>query len=136
MKRTILLKTMLLLCALIAGSSSVWADTKVLTFAVSTNPGGWPTANTTTLTDYTYTLDDVDYTFALKNVKCNSGYLMLTQPAVLGLPAIDGYKLIPNWNGVSGTLKIILDPGSPDQLQQAYDEINSNLKKSQDQHFQ
>ena len=85
---------MLLLCALIAGSSSVWADTKVLTFAVSTNPGGWPTANTTTLTDYTYTLDDVDYTFALKNVKCNSGYLMLTQPAVLGLPAIDGYKLI------------------------------------------
>lgn len=67
--------------------------TKTLTFDTSENPGGWPTANSTTLTNYTYTLDDVDYTFALKNVKCNSGYLMLTKPAALGLPAIQGYKL-------------------------------------------
>ncbi|MCQ2143037.1 MAG: Ig-like domain-containing protein [Bacteroidales bacterium] len=64
-----------------------------LTFDMSTNPGSWPTTNSTTLTNYSYTLEGTEYTFALKNVKCNSGYLMLTQPAVLGLPAISGYKL-------------------------------------------
>ena len=69
------------------------ADQKVLTFDVSSNPGGWPTANSTTLTNYTYTLNGVDYTFALKNVKQNSGYLMMTQPAALGLPSISDYKL-------------------------------------------
>lgn len=40
---------------------------------------------------------------------------------------IDGYKLIPNWNGVTGTLKIVLDPGSPTQLKEAYDGIMSNV---------
>ncbi len=64
-----------------------------LTFDMSKNPGSWPTDNPTTLTNYTYTLDGENYTFALKNVKCNSGYLMLTATAVLGLPAIPGYKL-------------------------------------------
>ncbi|MCQ2802910.1 MAG: hypothetical protein MJ225_04525 [Bacilli bacterium] len=64
-----------------------------LTFDLSRNPGGWPTSNSTTLADYIYTLNDVDYTFKLSNVKCNSGYLMLTQPAVLGLPAIENAKL-------------------------------------------
>lgn len=64
-----------------------------LTFPLDSNPGGWPTANSTTLTLYTYTLNNVVYTFALKNVKCNSGYLMCTSVAVVGLPAIEGYKL-------------------------------------------
>ena len=35
---------------------------------------------------------------------------------------LDSYKLIPNWD-VSGTLKIVLDPGYPYQLLSAYDEI-------------
>ena len=65
-----------------------------LTFDMSSNPGGWPTTNSTTTTDYTYTLNDVAYTFSLNNVKCNSGYLMLTSPAKLGLPAISDYKLV------------------------------------------
>ncbi len=65
-----------------------------LTFDVSSNPGEWPTTNSTTTTDYTYPLNEVDYTFALNNVKCNSGYLMLTSVAKLGLPAISGYKLV------------------------------------------
>ena len=79
------------LCATFTGTA--WADTKELTFSVSSNPGGWPTTNSTTLTNYTYTLNAVNYTFGLSNVKCNSGYLMMTSIAVLGLPAIDGYKL-------------------------------------------
>ena len=69
------------------------AGAKKLTFNLSSNPGGWPTTNSTTLTNYTYTLNDVDYTFALNNVKCNSGYLMMTATAVFGLPVIAGYKL-------------------------------------------
>ena len=88
--------TFLILALLALMTSPGWGQTRgslTLTFDLSSNPGGWPTTNSTTLTDYTYTLDDVDYTFALKNVKCNSGYLMLTSTAVLGLPAIENYKL-------------------------------------------
>lgn len=76
-----------------ASVSGVNAADQVLTFDLSKNPGGWPASNSTTLTNYNYTLSGTSYTFALKNVKCNSGYLMLTATAVLGLPAIDGYKL-------------------------------------------
>lgn len=64
-----------------------------LTFNLKSNPGSWPTANSTTLTSYIYKLDGKEYAFSLKNVKCNSGYLMLTATAVLGLPVISGYKL-------------------------------------------
>ncbi len=81
-----------------------------LTFDVSSNPGEWPTTNSTTTTNYTYTLNEVDYTFALNNVKCNSGYLMLTSVAKLGLPAISGYKLVKveatNSSGCSTTTQV------------------------------
>ena len=85
------LASLICACMLTLGVGNAWGA--VLTFDLTSNPGEWPTANDADLTDYTYSLDDVDYTFALKNVKCNSGYLMLTQPAVLGLPAISGQKL-------------------------------------------
>lgn len=39
---------------------------------------------------------------------------------------IDGYKLVPNWDG-SGTMKIILDPGNPDLLNKAYEEIKASV---------
>ena len=43
MKRTFLLKTLLLLCALVAGSSSVWADDETITlnFETGSIPSGW-----------------------------------------------------------------------------------------------
>lgn len=41
---------------------------------------------------------------------------------------IDGYKLVPNWDK-SGTLKIIIDPGLPSQLNQAYSEIRKNVSQ-------
>ena len=101
----------LALFALISGPG--WGQAReglTLTFDLSSNPGGWPTANSTTLTEYTYTLNNVDYTFALKNVKCNSGYLMLTATAVLGLPAIEDYKLTKvvakNSGGCSTSTKV------------------------------
>ena len=105
-----------------AGPSSSGAEPKELTFNLNINPGGWPGSNSTTLTGYTYTLDAVDYTFQLKNVKCNSGYLMCTQPAVLGLPAIEGYKLSTvkayNSNGCSTSTKVGISSSSssPDYI--------------------
>lgn len=39
---------------------------------------------------------------------------------------IDGYKLVPNWDG-SGTMKIILDPGTPYLLNKAYEEIKASV---------
>lgn len=88
----------------------------VLTFDLSKNPGSWPTANSTTLTNYTYSLGDTSYSFGLKNVKCNSGYLMLTSTAVLGLPAIDGKKLTKvvakNSGGCSTTTKVGISSSS------------------------
>lgn len=81
-----------------------------LTFGFSSNPGEWPTTNSTKTSNYTYTLNEVDYTFALNNVKCNSGYLMLTSVAKLGLPAIEGYKLVKveatNSSNCSTTTKV------------------------------
>ena len=41
---------------------------------------------------------------------------------------IDDYRIVPNWNG-SGTVKIILDPGLPSQLNKAYNEIHTNVSQ-------
>ena len=86
------------------------ANTTKLTFDVSSNPGEWPTTQSTTTTNYTYTLDNVDYTFALYNVKCSSGYLMIYQPGALGLPAIEGKRLAKvvahNSNGCSTVVNV------------------------------
>lgn len=86
------------------------ADGDALSFDLRSNPGGWPTQNESTLTDYTYTLNAVSYTFKLKNIKQNSGYLMATSPAVLGLPSISGKKLskvvASNSSGCSTSTKV------------------------------
>ena len=39
---------------------------------------------------------------------------------------IDSYKIVPNWNG-TGTIKCILDPGTPYQLNKAYQELQSSV---------
>ena len=41
---------------------------------------------------------------------------------------LDGYKLIPNWDG-AGTLKIVMDPGTSFQLNQAYNDIQENISQ-------
>lgn len=42
---------------------------------------------------------------------------------------IDGYKIVPNWD-VTGTIKIIVDPGTPYQLQTIYDELQTTVAQS------
>ena len=120
MKQTNLLKTFLLLCALVVGSTCAWADTKELTFDLSSNPGDWPTTNSSTEASYTYTLDEVDYTFKLKNVKCNNGYLMIYYVGSVGLPAIEGYQLtkvvVSNSSSCSNTTKVGISSSSSSAL--------------------
>ena len=93
-------------------------DTYIFDF--TSNPGGWPTDNSATLTDYTYTLSGDDFTFSLSNVKSNSGYVMCTAPAVLGLPALSGYKLTKvvayNSSGCSTATKVGVSSASDDEV--------------------
>jgi len=42
---------------------------------------------------------------------------------------IDGYKLIPNWD-LSGTMKVILDPGTPYLLNEAYSRLQSEVTQA------
>lgn len=42
---------------------------------------------------------------------------------------IEGYKLIPNWNG-TGTMKVILDPGTPYILNAAYDDLQNVVSQA------
>ena len=42
------------------------------------------------------------------------------------LDGIDDYKLVPNWDG-SGTMKIILDPGTPTLLNKVYSEVKGSV---------
>ncbi len=116
MKQKLLIKTMLLLLCLIVGGSSAWGEDKVLTFSLTSNPGGWPTTNSSTEASYTYTLNDANYTFKLKNVKCNSGYLMTYYIGSVGLPAIKDYKLTKviasNSGGCSTSTKVGISSSS------------------------
>ena len=105
--------TLTIMALVLMMTNLAWGQTRTtmeLTFPLTTNPGGWPTTQSNELTNYVYTLNEVDYTFALKNIKCNNGYLMMYQVAALGLPAIDGYKLITvaasNSSGCSTATKV------------------------------
>lgn len=42
---------------------------------------------------------------------------------------IDGYKLVPNWNG-TGTMKVILDPGTPYILNSAYNDLQNIVSQA------
>lgn len=87
-----------------------------LTFGFTSNPGEWPTDEETVLTGHTYMLGGTNYTFMLKNVRFSKSYLMLTKPAVLGLPAIDGKKLtkvvVKNSSGCSMSTNVGISSSS------------------------
>ena len=42
---------------------------------------------------------------------------------------IDSYKIIPNWDG-PGTIKCILDPGYPTQLERAYNDLQTTVTQA------
>ena len=43
---------------------------------------------------------------------------------------IDSYRIIPNWNGVTGTVKIVLDPGTDEQLHTAYNDLQNTITQA------
>ena len=43
---------------------------------------------------------------------------------------IDSYRIIPNWNGVTGTVKIVLDPGTDEQLNTAYNDLQNSITQA------
>ncbi|WP_458456223.1 baseplate J/gp47 family protein [Methanobrevibacter sp.] len=47
----------------------------------------------------------------------------------INFDGIDGYKLIPNWNG-TGTMKVILDPGDPYLLLMAYNGLQQTVTQA------
>ena len=97
--------------------------------------------------------DSLDYDFSVTNPEASSGgedeyeddeyrYLLLNWFKVhlkgsleayenyfANFDGIDGYKLVPNWDG-SGTMKIVLDPGTPYLLNKAYTEIKESVCQS------
>lgn len=42
---------------------------------------------------------------------------------------IDSYKIIPNWDG-TGTVKVVLDPGTPTQLNRAYEDLQGIITQA------
>ena len=42
---------------------------------------------------------------------------------------IDGYRFVPNWDG-SGTIKIIIDPGTDYQLKNIYDDLQTSVSQA------
>lgn len=70
-----------------------------LSFPFTSAIEGWPAASgSSEAGSYTYPLDGTDYTFTHTKVGngiyCSSSYLMITKSNYLGLPALEGYKLI------------------------------------------
>lgn len=100
MKKLLQLKTMLLLCALIVGSGSVWADTSTLTFTAAC--GGSGTADdgaswtvTSDATESTYESRGIHYGTSSKAVS----YLNLTTSDISGTIT----QIVVNASGASGT---------------------------------
>lgn len=95
-------------------------------------------------------VDELDYNLSVNNPTPSSGgseeysddeyrYLLLNWVKIqlkgsleayenyfANFNGIDSYNIIPNWDG-AGTLKIILDPGTPYQLNQAYSELQESV---------
>lgn len=71
---------------------------------------------------------DDEYRYLLLNwVKIQlKGSLEAYENYFANFNGIDSYNIIPNWDG-AGTLKIILDPGTPYQLNQAYSELQESV---------
>lgn len=98
----------------------------------------------------TLIVDDVQYPLHVTNIRESSGgteaytddeyrYLLMnwTKIRVKGsleayenyfanFDGIDSYKIIPNWNG-TGTIKCVMDPGRPYQLNKAYQELQYSV---------
>lgn len=117
---------------------------------LSVNPGTSSRISPNSLVNI---VDNVSYNLSVTNLKSSTGGtdeyndtdyrdLLLNWRKILikgsdeayeeffaNFDGIDGYKLIPNWDG-TGTMKIILDPGTSYLLNQAYEQVQSQVTQS------
>lgn len=77
----------------------------------------------------TYT--DSQYRELLKNwIKINlKGSNEAYEYYFASFDGIDGYRIVPNWDG-TGTVKVILDPGTDYQLNEAYDGLQNIISQA------
>ena len=118
--------------------------------AIAVNPGVSSKVGANTLT---IVVSDLDTNLSVNNPLASSGgkdeytddeyrELLLVWPLIhlkgseeaymnyfANFDGIDGYKLVPNWDG-SGTMKIILDPGTTYQLNLAYNELQESITQA------
>ena len=71
---------------------------------------------------------DDEYRYLLMNWKTINlkGSLDAFEEYFANFDGIDSYKIVPCWNG-TGTIKVILDPGTPYQLNQAYQDLQTKI---------
>lgn len=75
-------------------------------------------------------LDD-EYRYLLMNWKLINlkGNNLAYEEYFANFDGIDSYKIVPNWDG-SGTVKVILDPGTSHQLNQAYQDLQNIVSQN------
>lgn len=83
-----------------------------------------PNSSTGGTEEYT----DDEYRYLLMNWKTINlkGSLDAFEEYFANFDGIDSYKIVPCWNG-TGTIKVILDPGTPYQLNQAYQDLQNSV---------
>lgn len=59
------------------------------------------------------------------------GSLEAFEEYLVNFEGIDSYKIVPNWDG-TGTVKVILDPGTPELLNQAYNDLQRIISQIDD----
>ena len=141
MKKLLLMKTMLLLCALIVGSSSVWADSYTYDFSKGAN-GFYsdseltthPSSGSSNKISSFYASDGKLFTASATNIyfsSASSGYLFVTSGVTLTLPTYSGEKItnitLYNSGSCSTSVKVSVVSGSNTaSAQQTWSSTNSD----------
>ena len=98
-------------------------------------------------------LSDIEYNFNVNNPSPSTGggeaytddeyrYFLMNWTKILikgseeafeyyfaNFDGIDSYKLVPNWDG-TGTIKCVLNPGTSDQLNRAYNDLQNKVTQA------
>lgn len=111
----------------IAGRVAANTLTKILS-RVDNIPVSLSVTNLTSAAGGSDALGDDDYRELIKNwIKVHlKGHHWAYINYFEHVDGIDGYNLIPNWDG-TGTIKIVVDPGDAYTLNKIYDEINNDV---------
>ena len=73
---------------------------------------------------------DDEYRYLLMNWKLVNlkGSTEAYEEYLANFDGVDSYKIVPCWNG-TGTVKVILDPGTPYQLNTAYQDLQNSISQ-------